>query len=442
MSRPWDNLTKLLDYNDIKILSFENDHVDVHCQVKEFHRIKQEGICQGKIFLMEATVVLRTTPPRPPATTTVVLKVTPIYPTQLWYMYRCACIKGTDIKNELKLQKELLTYQNEHVNVAYVDAVASCVTSQWVCDGKTPFHPIVFGAYHIASARSYFTRPVDRKHNDYTLVSDRDAMNRCGGADCLGRRFQCVAVAMQQLDGSLEDLMRGKWFYHKENTGELTLDGKRLCATVFQIVFGLAQMQQQADMVHNDLHAANIMYEDVDERNHLYYRSASGRFFAVPTYGKVFKAIDYGRATFVHNQKHYTSQFWEDTKVKLNPHNQCTDLIRLVYEFDYVLNKVAINVLNPYQIFIHRMFQRWTTTVHGDTLASRARQLKQYVQTHSTTTNQVRDFEVDAYVWMPMLESEPCRNAVPSQQVDDFFQFFGVRESAIPDGVTVYRLEP
>jgi hypothetical protein len=75
----------------------------------------------------------------------------------------------------------------------------------------------------------------------------------------------------------------------------------RWTAWLFQVVAGLAVAQKEYEFVHNDLHTNNVMWCGTGE-THLYYHvtGAPGgdRWYKVPTYGRIMKIIDFGRATF------------------------------------------------------------------------------------------------------------------------------------------------
>ncbi len=67
-------------------------------------------------------------------------------------------------------------------------------------------------------------------------------------------------------------------------------------AWLFQVCAALSVFQKYIGFVHNDLHTNNIVWVNTDEP-YLYYKSQTGTLFKVPTYGKLFKLIDFGRAT-------------------------------------------------------------------------------------------------------------------------------------------------
>jgi len=71
-------------------------------------------------------------------------------------------------------------------------------------------------------------------------------------------------------------------------------------AWIFQVIAALCQIQSLWAMTHNDLHSNNILWTPTDKK-FLYYKTRDGRFWKVPTYGKLFRIIDFGRAIYTHN---------------------------------------------------------------------------------------------------------------------------------------------
>ena len=71
-------------------------------------------------------------------------------------------------------------------------------------------------------------------------------------------------------------------------------------AWIFQVIAALCQIQSLWAMTHNDLHSNNILWTPTD-KEFLYYKTRDGRIWRVPTYGKLFRIIDFGRAIYTHN---------------------------------------------------------------------------------------------------------------------------------------------
>lgn len=71
---------------------------------------------------------------------------------------------------------------------------------------------------------------------------------------------------------------------------------RKWTALLCQICMALVVMQHRYQMVHNDLHAQNVLLEET-ALTHLLYR-VDGVYYRVPTYGYVVKIIDMGRTTY------------------------------------------------------------------------------------------------------------------------------------------------
>lgn len=74
----------------------------------------------------------------------------------------------------------------------------------------------------------------------------------------------------------------------------------RWTAWLFQVIAALCQIQSLWAMTHNDLHSNNILWVPTDKK-FFYYKTNDGHKWKVPTYGKLFRIIDFGRAIFTHN---------------------------------------------------------------------------------------------------------------------------------------------
>lgn len=83
-------------------------------------------------------------------------------------------------------------------------------------------------------------------------------------------------------------------------------------AWMFQVIAALCQIQSLWAMTHNDLHSNNILWTPTDKK-FLYYKTRDGRKWKVPTYGKIFRIIDFGRAIYTHNGTlSISDDYWPD----------------------------------------------------------------------------------------------------------------------------------
>ena len=123
---------------------------------------------------------------------------------------------------------------------------------------------------------------------------------------------------------------------------------------LLQIIFTLITYQKAFDFTHNDLHTNNIMYIETDE-DFLFYKYKH-EYFKVPTFGKIWKIIDYGRAIYTFKGKQIISDsyhknedagtqynfgiYYESNKPIIEP-NKSFDLCRLGCSlFDYFFDSI------------------------------------------------------------------------------------------------------
>jgi len=70
-------------------------------------------------------------------------------------------------------------------------------------------------------------------------------------------------------------------------------------AALMQIVMTLATYQKIFSFTHNDLHTNNVMFIDT-EKEYIYY-FFNKKYYKVPTFGRIFKIIDFGRSIYKFN---------------------------------------------------------------------------------------------------------------------------------------------
>ena len=109
------------------------------------------------------------------------------------------------------------------------------------------------------------------------------------------KNFPVMATVLECCDGTMDVLLDTE-DEDLEDTKE-----QRWTAWLFQVIAALAVAQKEYHFVHNDLHTNNIMWSWTSEPT-LYYelKDALGgpRIYAVPTFGRIFKIIDFNRAAF------------------------------------------------------------------------------------------------------------------------------------------------
>jgi len=119
---------------------------------------------------------------------------------------------------------------------------------------------------------------------------------------------------------------------------------------LMQIVMTLIVYQEKFYCIHNDLHNANVMYVETNKQ-YLYYKF-DGVNYKVPTFGKIWKIIDFGRAIYKFRgniifsdsfspngdaSSQYNCEPYLDSNKKVVPPNFNFDLCRLACSlYDYL----------------------------------------------------------------------------------------------------------
>jgi hypothetical protein len=117
--------------------------------------------------------------------------------------------------------------------------------------------------------------PVDDEENEtlYAYIND----------------FPVQMICMETCEGTLDQL-----FVHQIlNPTNYDTEGASM---MFQVVATLIAYQKAYHFTHNDLHTNNIMWVSTPIE-YLYYQ-IQGRTYRVPTYNRIYKIIDFGRAIY------------------------------------------------------------------------------------------------------------------------------------------------
>lgn len=154
-------------------------------------------------------------------------------------------------------------------------------------------------------------------------------------------KFPVQIIGMEYCENTFDDLIL---------TTDLT--SEEWFSAFMQIIMILITYQKAFNFTHNDLHTNNVMYNHTDKK-FLYY-CYKKKYYKVPTFGRIFKIIDFGRSIFKFDGKIFcsdsfqtggdaatqynTEPYFNDKKPRLEP-NYSFDLCRLACSiFDYVID--------------------------------------------------------------------------------------------------------
>ena len=99
-------------------------------------------------------------------------------------------------------------------------------------------------------------------------------------------KFPVNVILMEECDDTLDSLMEC------DEVGSVD----EWTAIFMQIIMTLIAYQKMFWFTHNDLHTNNVMF--VETKKEFIYYMCDNKYYRVPTFGKIFKIIDFGRAVY------------------------------------------------------------------------------------------------------------------------------------------------
>lgn len=153
--------------------------------------------------------------------------------------------------------------------------------------------------------------------------------------------FPVQIICLENCENTFDDLILNN---------ELTQE--EWFSAFMQVIMILITYQKAFSFTHNDLHTNNVMYISTTKK-FLYYRYKN-KNYKVPTFGRIFKIIDFGRSIYKFKGKLFcsdsfnnngdastqynTEPFFNEKKPRLEP-NFSFDICRLACSiFDYVVD--------------------------------------------------------------------------------------------------------
>jgi len=104
-----------------------------------------------------------------------------------------------------------------------------------------------------------------------------------------------IMIAQEAQEGVMDELLDEDEIdgFERESQGWES----RWIAWLFQVIAALTFLQSAICFTHNDLHSNNILWRNTTQR-FLYYKKKDGTVWRIPTFGKIFSIIDFGRSIF------------------------------------------------------------------------------------------------------------------------------------------------
>jgi len=245
--------------------------------------------------------------------------------------------------------------------------------------------------------------------------------------------FPVHVIAMEKCVETLDDYL----IHHKESIGE---DEWR--SILCQVVMSLLVYQRTFHLTHNDLHTNNIMYTHT-HHTYLVY-TWNGTTFKVPTFGKIYKIIDFGRAIYrfrgrilcsdsFHPKGDAASQY--NCEPYLNKHkpilepNFSFDLCRLGCSlFDVISEDIDYTSVKDTDN-THRIILEWCQDDKGRNILvkqngeERYPDFKLYKMISRTVHNRTPEMEIKKSYFSTFITQEPLDTTLPTIHVNDFSSY-------------------
>ena len=146
------------------------------------------------------------------------------------------------------------------------------------------------------SSRSSNTHNSDDKNsNDIDDSDNSDKSSECSESSCSTASEDEVIISIDNFPVELIALECCKDTLDSYITNNKIKD-QEWDSIILQIIMILATYQKTFNMTHNDLHTNNIMYIE-SEKKYIIYK-INNKHYKVPSFGKIYKIIDFGRAVY------------------------------------------------------------------------------------------------------------------------------------------------
>jgi hypothetical protein len=225
------------------------------------------------------------------------------------------------------------------------------------CDNCDSFNDENEEKNNSMNINEYFKEEIN---DDASSNSEDDEEERI---DAVIPKFPVQVITMEYCENTFDDLILNE-----------ELSPEEWYSAFMQIIMILLTYQKAFNFTHNDLHTNNVMYNPTDKKFIFYcYKK---KYYKVPTFGRIFKMIDFGRSIYKFDGKLFcsdsfqiggdaatqynTEPYLNEKKPRLEP-NFSFDLCRLACSiFDYVIDdfeeiKDITNCKDP----IKRLIVEW-----------------------------------------------------------------------------------
>ena len=251
-------------------------------------------------------------------------------------------------QHELKLTQELIEVINDNTLIDFKDANNVTLKSKSTCSSRTSYTND--DSCENCDIVTTDERNINEYENETEETSQNDEIEEWEEEtyESINEEiinvtipaFPVQAICMECCEDTFDNLIL---------TTELT--SEEWFSAFMQIIMILITYQKVFSFTHNDLHTNNVMYNNT-EKKYIYY-CYKKKYYKVPTFGRIFKIIDFGRSIYKFNgnlfcsdsfqngedaaSQYNTEPYFNEKKPRLEP-NFSFDICRLACSlFDYLV---------------------------------------------------------------------------------------------------------
>jgi hypothetical protein len=245
-------------------------------------------------------------------------------------------------------------------------------------------------------------------------------------------KYPIQIIAMENCDDTLDNLINDYLDEDKEMPEE------EWFSVLMQIIMILITYQKIFNFTHNDLHTNNIMYKETDKK-YIYYLY-NKTYYKVPTFGKIFKIIDFGRSIYTFNKIIYCSNsfkkggdahtqyncepFIDEKKPIIEP-NYSFDLCRLACSIiDYLIDDIT-KFDKTESNKITNLILEWCSGDNGENILYKNNGLDRY-----------HDFKLYKMI------ARKVHNHIPTKQLDNpIFKKYIISQNTLKNEINIINID-
>ena len=297
-----------------------------------------------------------------------------------------------------------------------------------------------------------------------STVSESSDISSTDSDDCdvflTVNKFPVMMIFTEKNTSTMDDLLEDFEEVGAEPETEEWED--RWGAWLFQIIAALTVVQTLFKFTHNDLHTNNIVWTETEEEflyyttlNNKYHTSSNNKIYKVPTYGKIFKIIDFGRSIFSLNEHLFISDdFYEgndaDTQYNFPPLSYDPEEPTVYPNFSFDLARLSISLIEglfpevPRERLNAKILSKESGRVVKETISDLYNILWHWliddkgenILYDENNDERFPDFQLYVHI------SAHCRNGIPKEQLNHkLFQKYIVKNIlTLPKDIKTYSL--